>query len=362
MEGDGRAAGWGGWPLAAAGLLLLAACGEGGDEPPSKAQAQAATAVQLVEVGRAAEGSAVRAAGTVRLRQETPLAFWTGGVVARLDPREGDRVRAGTTLALLDTRTIDADVAAARTDLARARAERDRQRRLRAQGWVAQARVDAAEAAAGAAAAALERALFAQRNSRITAPADGIILARRAEPGQTVAAGEPVLVLGEFRRGMVMRVPLSATDAAGLRLGMPAAVTFPEGVAPAMSGRIVEIAGRADERTGTFRLEIALPPDPALRSGLIGQVEIARPPGVERSAPLTVPATALFAARAGEAFVWRFDPATGTVRSALVRVGEIGPGGVRIESGLAPGDRIVRTGVDRLTEGARVRIATAGPA
>lgn len=342
-------------------MVLLGACGGAGDPPTRAGGETAATSVQLFEVGAAGAGPAIRAAGTVRVRRETPLAFWTGGVVARLDPREGDRVRAGTLLAALDSRTIDADVAAARADLARARAERDRQRRLLAQGWVTQARVDAAEAAEGAAAAALERARFAQAKSRIVAPADGVILARRAEPGQTVAAGEPVLVLGEDRSGLVMQVPLAAPEVAGLRVGMPVAVSFPSGVAPAMAGRIVEIAGRADERTGTFRVEVALPESPALRSGLIGQVEIARPQAAGAGAPLVVPATALFAARGGEGFVWRLDPGSGTVRATLVRLGEIGPAGVVIEGGLAAGDRIVRTGVDRLTDGARVRVV-AGPA
>ncbi|WP_448581513.1 efflux RND transporter periplasmic adaptor subunit [Thermaurantiacus sp.] len=353
-------AGRGGRFLPAVLLLFVGACGAGAGDPAVQAPRQAETTVRLFEVGSTASAPVIRAAGTVRIRRETPLAFWTAGIIARLDPREGDQVRAGMLLAALDTRTIDAEVAAARADLARARAERDRQRKLFAQGWVAKARVDTAEAAAGAAAAALERALFAQKNSRIVAPADGIILARRAEPGQTVAAGDPVLVLGEARSGHVIRVPLAAEDIAGLKVGMPVGVDFPSNVAPAMSGRVIEIAGRADERTGTFQLEVALPPDPALRSGLIGQVAIARPQAASASGPFLVPATALFAARAGEAFVWRLDPESSSVKAVLVRIGDVGPGGVVVESGLAAGDRIVRTGVDRLSEGARVKVA--GPA
>lgn len=348
--------------VAAATLFLLAACSAPEADPQDPGRDAPATSVQLIEVGARRTEGLIRAAGTVRIRRETPLAFWTAGVIARLDPREGDRVRAGAVLAALDTRTIDAEVSAARADLARARAERDRQRRLFAQGWVAQARVDAAEAAMGAAAAALERALFAQNNSRIRAPADGVILERRAEPGQTVAAGVPVLTLGEARSGLVMRVPLPASDVAGVRVGMPVEVSFPAEVAPGMAGRIIEIGGRADERTGTFLVEVSLPTHPSLRSGLIGEVRIARNAPDGPAAPLVVPATALFAARAGEAFVWRFNPASATVEAVLVRLGEVGADGVVVEGGLAAGDRIVRTGVDRLTEGARVRVAAAGPA
>lgn len=354
-------------PALALLLAALVACGaepEAGAPPASGKGSPAAgeevVSVRLFEVGAPAAPQPVRAAGTVRIRRETPLAFWTAGVVARLDPREGDRVARGTLLAALDTRTLDAEVAAAGADLARARAERERMRTLLAQGWVPRARVEAAEAAEGVAVAALERARFARRNATIVAPAEGIILARRAEPGQTVAAGEPVLVLGESRSGFVMQVALAPAEAAGLAVGTPVSITFADGVAPAMAGRILEIGGRADPRTGTFRIEVSLPDHPALRSGQLGEVEIPRLAAAAARAPLVVPATALFAARAGEGFVWRLDPASGTVRATLVRIGAVTADGVVIEAGLAPGDRIVLTGVDRLTEGARVRVS-AGP-
>ncbi|MFQ3596123.1 MAG: efflux RND transporter periplasmic adaptor subunit [Sphingomonadaceae bacterium] len=343
--------------LFACGLaVLVAGCSDaqGGKPPPGEPEA---IAVRLIEVGAAPDSQVIRAAGTVRFRQETPLAFWVPGRVAGVAVRPGDRVPGGALLATLDARTIDSDVAAAAADLARARAEVARQEALLEKGWVAQARVDQARAGARAAEAALERARFAQANARIRAPADAVVLARLVEPGQTVAAGEPALVLGEVRSGHVLRVPLTAAQAAGLAPGMAAEVDFPDAAAPAMAGRILEIAGRADERTGTFQLEIALPADPALRSGLIGEARIARPKGKAAAPALRVPATALFAARGGDAFVWKHDPARGEVQPVLVRTGEVGADGVEIRSGLAAGDRIVAAGVDRLTAGARVAVA-----
>jgi RND family efflux transporter MFP subunit len=252
------------------------------------------------------------------------------------------------------------DVAAARADLQRARADLDRQRTLMKQGWQTRARFETAEAAAGSASAALERAMFAQANARIRAPSAGVVLRRQAEPGQTVAAGEPVLVLGEYRAGHVLRVPLTAGEVAGLAVGQAAEVRFADGAAADMAGRIIEIAGRADERTGTFQVEIALPPLPGLRSGQIATATLVpgRPAAGQGDAKvMLVPATALFAARAGEAFVWKHDAASGTVKPALVRVGAVSERGVEVVSGLAVGDRIVATGVDRLTNGARVTVS-----
>jgi membrane fusion protein (multidrug efflux system) len=345
--------------LTAAALGLLAACSPKtapGESAGAVGAEAAPVPVRLFVVGAPAGPELVRAAGTVRLRRETPLAFWTAGRVADLRVREGDRVAAGAVLASLDTRTIDMDVAAARADLARARSDLERQRALVKQGWQTRARLEAAEAAASSAGAALERAAFAQANARIRAPAAGIVLRRQAEPGQTVAAGDPVLVLGEYRAGHVLRVPLTAAEVAGLSVGQGADIRFSDGAAPDMAGKIIEIAGRADERTGSFQVEIALPAAPGLRSGQIATATL-RPARQAGTGKLMVPATALFAARAGEAFVWRHDAAAGKVKAALVRVGAVGDRGVEVLSGLAAGDRIVATGVDRLTEGARVAVA-----
>jgi multidrug efflux pump subunit AcrA (membrane-fusion protein) len=118
-----------------------------------------------------------------------------------------------------------------------------------------------------------------------------------------------------------------------------------------MKGRIIEIAGRADPGTGTFQVELALPAHPALRSGLIADVAL---PDSSPAARHSIPATALFGARADEGFVWVMDPKTRKVRARLVQIGRVTPDGVELVSGLARGEQIVAAGVDRLIEGAAV--------
>lgn len=362
-RGAGRA-------LAGLSVLILASCSPDGDEPGGTVASSAAVPVVLHRVGAASDG-VFQASGTVRLRRETPLAFVTDGRVRSVFVREGDLVAAGALLASLDRTAIDAAAVSADARASQAAAELSRQRALLRQGWVSKARVEAAEAAARAAGADRTAARFTQRFATIAAPAEGIVLARLAEPGQTLAAGAPVILLGEFASGFVLRVPLSAAQVAGLERGVSATVQFRDGAAPSMAARAIEIAGRADPRTGTFQVEFALPASPALRSGLIADVRL---PQTRNAAPLIVPASALFAARADEGFVWRFDPATRKVASVMVTIGAVTDSGVEVHSGLVRGDRIVGAGVDRLIEGQRVQpvqtqaavpsaaIAPAGPA
>lgn len=339
-----------------AGALLLAGCSSDA-APPA---VEASLPVALHRVGDQQFGASQHATGTVRLRRETPLAFLNDGRVQTVSVREGDLVRSGQLLATLDPTAVDAAATAAEARAKQAASELQRQRELHQRGWVSKARVETAEAAAEAARADRSSTAFSRRFARIAAPTAGVILARSAEPGQAVSAGTPVLILGEFASGFVLRVPMPAGQAAGLRVGQGASVRFRDDAAPAMAARILEIAGRADPATGTFRVEFGLPANPSLRSGLIADVEL---PAAAQSS-LRIPSTALFSARADEGFVWRYDASARTVKPQMVKLGRVSGEGVEVQSGLARGDMIVASGVDRLVAGQKVQPVAggAGPA
>lgn len=337
--------------VAAVAMAAFAVALAGCSDSPAPAPPSETMPVSIHRVGEIRFTTSSTASGTVRLRRETPLAFLSDGRVRSVTVREGDLVQGGQLLATLDRTAIDAQVQSASMRLRQADAELRRQRQLNAQGWVSKARVESAEAAAETARSDLSGARFTQRFATIAAPTAGVILTRSAEPGQTLQAGTPVVVLGEFASGFVLRVPLPAGRVAGLARGQEAEVTFRDGAAPPMAGRIIEIAGRADPGTGTFQVELALPAHPALRSGLIADMAL---PGDSSGGRVSIPATALFGARADEGFVWVIDPRTRRIRARLVQIGRVTPDGVELVSGLARGEQIVAAGVDRLIEGALV--------
>jgi multidrug resistance efflux pump len=140
--------------------------------------------------------------------------------------REGDRVRAGPGAGRDRQRPADAAAAGAGAELARARAELARARTLRAQLGDAGAgrcgRGGGAGRAGGNRGAGLEA-----RFARLTAPAGGVVLRRLAEPGQTVAAGTPVIVVGEAPSGLVLRLPLTDAQMARVAMGQSATVRLP---------------------------------------------------------------------------------------------------------------------------------------
>ena len=326
-----------------------------GCSAPDATQAPAPTPqVRIAQVGGQDTGAAITGVGTIALRRETQLGFTSPGRIVRLAVNEGDIVRPGQMLAALDPTTVAADVAQVAAEQSRAAAEYRRSTTLLKQGWVTQPRVESARAALLAADARARAAGFQRANSTIVAPGPGVVLGRLAEPGQVVTAGTAVLVIGEQASGYVLRVALSDRDVAAIAVGAPATVTPSTGDRTPIVGRVVEIGGRAARATGTFAVEIALPADARLRSGQIGEARIvARGAG---AATLSVPPSAVFAPRAGEAFVYVVDRAARKVAVRKVGIAETSDAAVRVTSGLARGEWVATSRIDRLKDGAAVTI------
>jgi len=342
------------------GALALAACSAEGDTPAPVASDKVYP-VTIAVVQPAATSATITAAGTVRYRYETPLGFTTAGKIASIRFQEGDRVMPGALIAALDATQVGASLESARAEQQRAQSELARFQQLFEKGWVTRAQVERAEATARAASAQVSTAGFASGTSRILAPSGGIILARTAEPGQVVAAGTQIVVLGETSGGMVLRAPMIDSDIARLSPGMAATVRLSALGDDGIEGVISEIDARANPSSGAFEVTIALPANPALRSGQIGTAEfrVAAGPG---DTGLAVPASAVFNVRADEGFVYLLDAKGSKVRARAVQIGKVDDRQLIITGGVKAGDRIVASGLGLLTDGARVKpLATRQP-
>jgi len=338
--------------------LLLAACSN--EAPAAAPTREPVVPVTLATVVPASGDASLDISGTVRLKRETPLGFNTAGRIAAITVQEGDSVTRGQLLARLDPTSLAAASTSARAEAIRADADYRRLTGLFKKGWVTAPRVETARAAAAAARAQVAQAGFDVGLATIRAPSSGIVLRRPAEPGQMATPGQTVLILGERNSGYVLRVPLADADLDRVRIGQPAIVTLPAlGPAP-IAATISEIGARGDDSTGTFRVELALPQRPGLRSGLIGS---ARLPIRNSAGPdvgsVAIPASAVFSARADEGFVYVLDAAKGRVKLRQVALGPVRDAALTVTAGLKPGEQVVISGADRLRDGQGVAVRTA---
>ncbi len=350
--------------------------------PPARISLGALTLARVVEVA-VDEGDVVRA-GDVLVRLDdadasASLEQARGRVAeatARLAQVRG--VSGKTTAAAL--RQAEVRVAQAEQDLARLRTlsaagsasaaqAQDAERALAlARAQAESAAVQAASATGAGTELAVAAAVLVQargaetaararlEDTRLRAPADGLVLVRDVEPGDVVPAGKALLVLaraGETR----LSVQPDEKNLALLRAGQPASAVadaFPE---RPFRAEVTFIAPAVDPARGTVevRLRVREPPD-FLRPDMTVSVnvEVGRRPGA-----LVLPADAV---RDPASRPWVLRVEGGRVRERPVRLGIRGEGQVEILDGLAPGDLVVPPSA-RVVDGARVRLrARPGPA
>jgi RND family efflux transporter MFP subunit len=158
-------------------------------------------------------------------------------------------------------------------------------------------------------------------------------------------------VAREGARDAVFDVPARIKDAA---VGTSPEITVALTADPRVTttGRVREVAPRADAVTGTFRVRIGLVDPPAamrLGSTVTGRMQLGE------SAVIEVPASAVFRSER-QSSVWVVDRETGAVAIRNVEVRNSTPATVTVASGLNPGDVVVTAGVQALRPGQKVRL------
>lgn len=242
--------------------------------------ATAPLTVGLALLAAACGGSSntLTVAGTVEIR-EVRLSPLASGRLLRLLKDEGDSVKAGDTVAvleqpglaaLIEQRRALADAAATRTAEIRAaiadsqRAANDvaRARVLRQQGIASPQELDRLETAAATSAARLAAVRAAVRESQaaragaeatesirdqlvVLSPADGIVLTRFAERGEVLVAGTPVVSVGLVRAPWI-RAYVGERFVARLRTGQDVWIRIDGYPDTAFVGQVSEIAPRAE--------------------------------------------------------------------------------------------------------------------
>jgi RND family efflux transporter MFP subunit len=341
--------------------LVLAACGREGPAPSSARP----VLTQTVVPGAAATRDVYP--GEIRARHETDLGFRIAGKLTTRAVDAGARVKRGQVLARLDpedarlaAQAAAAQVASAESDLALARAELERHAELLAKKFISPSAFDARQNAFNAASAraqqARSQAALSSNQAGYTtllADADGVVLSVSAEPGQVLAAGQPVLRLAHAgEKEVVVSVPEG--QVARFKIGQAVAISLWADAAVLFPGRVREIAGGADPVTRTYAVRIsALNPPEQAHLGMSANVLVQST--VDPSLVL-LPLTAI-AREGGNAAVWVVDPATGKVRLRQVSVGQFREDGVTVTGGLHPGDVVVTAGVHKLRADEVVRIA-----
>lgn len=314
----------------------------------SDASKQAAT-VTVIVPGRQSVSRTISSTGNLAARREMPVGVaGEGGQVAQVLVEPGTWVGEGQVLATIDRRvqsqqiaSLAASVSVAEADARIAQSELDRAQALVARGFVSKADIDRKAATRDAARARVNvaRAQLGQQQAStsrldIRAPAAGLVLERRIEPGQVVSAGSGVLFRMAKGGEMEMLARLGEQDLARLTVGHRATVT-PVGTAQSFEGQIWQISPVIDPQTRQGIARIALSYNAALRPGGFASAKIT---SGAADVPL-LPESAVLNDDKGS-FVMIVGKGNKIERRA-VKVGDVGNSGVTVIEGLNGTEQVV---------------------
>lgn len=343
--------------LAAAALwsLVVANSGCGND---SANTATRPTPVRVAPVETASMEPAIRAVGVLATADEVRLSFKAGGIVAAVYVEQGARLRKGQLLATLMQDEVGAAVAQTRALAAKSDRDLERGEALVADEVATREQLENLMTARDVAHATLRAAEFNARFSRIDAPGDGVLLRRLAEPGELVAAGQPVLVAGLTGGGWIVRASLADRDIVRIAYGTGATIAIDAFPGRRFVGAVTELSSAADPMNGTYEVQLAVDPQGArFLSGMVAKVEF----DASIAAELPVlPVSALLEADGAEAVVYVVAPGEDVARRVAVRIGRLVGDRVEVLGGLVGGEHVVTEGAAYLRDGQLVRVLGTG--
>jgi HlyD family secretion protein len=367
------------------------------------------TPVDVYEIGRANLVQTVVASGRVVTPQRVAVRAVITGRVVRIPVEEGQQVRRGDVLIVIDDSDQRAALAQARAaivqaeaklrqlrevglpaaeqglaqaqaNLLLARQQYERQQDLLAKGFVSQSAVDdakrnldvaqsqlgtarlqvetnkttgsdflLAQAALDQARATVNVAQARLDQTVINAPVDGTLIGRNVEPGNVVQPGKELMALAPAGETQVV-VQIDEKNLSQLKLGQRALGSADAYPGERFAAELIYINPGIDTLRGSVEVKLRIPEPPGyLRQDMTASVdiEVAR-----RDNVLVAPSDAVFDAGGREPWVMTIDGLR-AVRKP-VRLGIRGEGRIEILDGAAPGDRLIASQGGAIKPGQRV--------
>lgn len=334
---------------------LVGACGEGNAAPAAEQKTEESVPVRTVAVAQKNIALPVHASGFLTSASEQRLSFKIGGVIKKIYVGEGDAVRPGQLLAVLDQTEIAAQVALAQQGLAKAERDLGRVEGLYRDSSATLELLQNATTARDVAKEQAGIAAFNQRYAEIRATASGKVIKKLMNEGEIIGPGMPVLVVfGNGASDWVVKIGVPDRDWARLALGMAASVRMDAYPEANFSGKITDLAPAADPANGLYPVEIRVAAQgKRFAPGLFAEVDIA-PPQQSRAFS-TVPMEAIVEGDGRQAFVFAMQPDGQSVRKVPVRVAFLDGSVAVVSQGLEGVAEVVTSGSPYLTERSRVR-------
>jgi multidrug efflux system membrane fusion protein len=354
---------------AAAVLLMLAGCSGAGKQsaPPA-----AAAPVTIATVAQRDVPLELHAIGNVQAYATVQIKSQINAILEKANFKEGDEVRKGQLLFVLDARQLEADLlrsegahAKDKAQLVNAQAKAARYTQLLKEGVVSQQDYDEVLSAADAlkAAVAADQADVEDQKVQLTytklySPIDGRTGSLLVNVGNLVKANDvPVLLTINQVQPIYVNFALPEQQLAEVKKYAAAGTLKAQAVINGdaqnpVAGSLSFLDNAVDTTTGTIKMKAVFPnQDRRLWPGQF--VDVALHLTIQRNAVL-VPSVAVLTGQQGQ-YVYVVNPDLTVQNRTVIVTRNVGSDAV-VDKGLNPGERVVTDGQVRLQPGVTVEI------
>ncbi|KJU87496.1 RND family efflux transporter MFP subunit [Candidatus Magnetobacterium bavaricum] len=328
--------------------------------------------VSVTEVGEVYESS-----GTVRAENITVLSARVMGQITAIHAKEGDAVRAGKVLIVIDDTEFSKKLAQAQAAYAEAKVAYDmaqeakrlsdisfaRYKRLYEENVLTAQEFDEAEGKRNMAALSVQqaKAMIGRTEAainevkvyfgytKITAPFDGLISKKMVDAGTMAAPGMPLITIeqtGNYTINLNLDERMYSHVAIGQKVN-----AYIDTLGRSEAGTVSEISPQVDPANRTFGMKISVAAKD-VKSGFYARVEV--PGGTKKV--ILVPQTAVVE-RGQLTGAYTVDK-EGVVSFRMVKAGNPYKESVEVLSGLNEGDEVIVSGVNNAIDGGTIATTT----
>jgi len=297
--------------------------------------------------------SNLRYSGTVEAAQTIPLTFQSSGTVEQVLVQEGDAVRKGQLLAVVNKADNQSIYNSSLASYQQAKDAYDRLKQVYDNGSLSEVKWVEMETNMKQAESQLQIAKNSLDKCNLYAPTNGVIGKRNVEPGQSSIASFSPIELVKIETVLV-KISVPENEIGKIKKGMTATFTISALDNKSFEGTITNIGVVADQFSRTYEVKMTVNnSNLEMKPGMVCDVILN---ATSKKELVTIPYTAVSKDAEGNSFVYIVSPDQKSVKKQIIKVGNYQSSGLEILSGITANETIVVEGKDKLSDNSTITL------
>ncbi|HEX2982154.1 MAG TPA: efflux RND transporter periplasmic adaptor subunit, partial [Ignavibacteriales bacterium] len=332
------------------GAALFQGCSNLAEEGSNNNKAVNVKTTQVKEIGSAQE---MAYSGTIEESETTPLSFSVIGSVSRVLVSEGDYVKKGQLLAMLNSENYESAYKIAAASEKQAEDAYNRLLPMFKNGNLPEIKIVERETDLQK---AKSQAAIAKKNledCNLYSPVTGYVGKRLVEPGMSAMPNIASIEIVQITKVFAI-TPVPESEIASIKKGQKANIKVGALNGSEFAGIVEETGVMADPLAHTYKIKIGITnKDGELRPGMVCNVTLEK---LNTEAGLVVPGNSLMVDEQNRNYVFTIDPSGKKAVKKYVKTGRLLNAGIEILEGLTLNDVVIVSGQHKLVDGSFVQV------